>query len=132
MNASESTITLDFDQRLRRSEGRASRDRMANARVTEDEQKELAAVAKSEGKALSEWAREVLLREARSPRADALFTEIVATRMLLNLVLKSVACGEMMTAESFSSVLASVRTTKHQAATDVMEQYAAAGQKGRR
>jgi hypothetical protein len=129
MKGTDSTSSLDFDQRLRRSKGRASRDCMANARVTEDEQKELAAVAKSEGKALSEWAREVLLREARSSRTDALFTEVIATRMLLNLVLKSIACGEVMTAEVFSSVLANVRTTKHQAATDVMEQYAASGLK---
>ena len=44
--------------------------------------------------------------------------------MLLNLVLKSIACGEVMTTEQFSAVLTNVRTTKHKAATDVMEQYA--------
>jgi hypothetical protein len=102
---------------------------MANARVTRAEQQELAAAAKSEGKALSEWAREVLLREARSARADALFTEIVAIRMLLNLVLKPLSCGELMTPESFSAVLTNVRTTKRKAATDVMEHYAIPEQK---
>ncbi len=51
--------------------------------------------------------------------------------MLLNLVLKPLACGQVMTAEDFSGVLASVRTTKHKAATDVMEQYAAAEPKER-
>jgi hypothetical protein len=124
MNSTKPTNPLDLEERLTRSKGRSSRNRMANARVTEAEQEELAAVAKSEGKALSEWAREVLLREARSPRADALFTEIVAIRMLLNLVLKPLSCGEVLTPESFSAVLTNVRTTKHKAATDVMEQYA--------
>jgi hypothetical protein len=124
MNSTKPTNPLNLEERLTRSKGRSSRNRMANARVTEAEQEELAAVAKSAGKALSEWAREVLLREARSPRADALFTEIVAIRMLLNLVLKPLSCGEVLTAESFSAVLTNVRTTKHKAATDVMEQYA--------
>jgi hypothetical protein len=124
MNSTKPTNPLNLEERLTRSRGRSSRNRMANARVTEAEQEELAAVAKSAGKALSEWAREVLLREARSPRADALFTEIVAIRMLLNLVLKPLSCGEVLTPESFSAVLTNVRTTKHKAATDVMEQYA--------
>jgi hypothetical protein len=124
MNSTKPTNPLNLEERLTRSKGRSSRNRMANARVTEAEQEELAAVAKSAGKALSEWAREVLLREARSPRADALFTEIVAIRMLLNLVLKPLSCGEVLTPESFSAVLTNVRTTKHKAATDVMEQYA--------
>ena len=71
------------------------------------------------------------MREARNARTDALFTEIVATRMLLNLVLKPLACGQVMTAEEFSGVLANVRTTKHKAATDVMAQYATAEPKER-
>jgi hypothetical protein len=123
--------TIDFAKRLRRSKGRSGRTLVASAKVTKSEHSELANAAEANGKALSEWAREVLLREARSSRTDALFTEVVATRMLLNLVLKSIACGEVMTAEVFSNVLTNVRTTKHQAATDVMEQYAAAGQKER-
>jgi hypothetical protein len=44
--------------------------------------------------------------------------------MLLNLVLKPIACGEQLTAQAFSDVLTNVRTTKHKAATDVMDQYA--------
>jgi hypothetical protein len=129
MNSIEPTKPLNFEERLTRSKGRSSRNCMANARVTQAEQEELAAVAKSEGKALSEWAREVLLSEARSARADALFTETVAIRMLLNLVLKSIACGDVMTPEAFSAVLTNVRTTKHKAATDVMEQYSTVDQK---
>ncbi len=131
MNITEKAKPLDFSERLTRSKGRLSRNCMANARVTQAEQDELLGVAKSQGKALSEWAREVLLREARSSRSDALFTEIVATRMLLNLVLKPLAIGQVMTPEEFSGVLVNVRTNKHQAATDVMEQYTVTASKER-
>ena len=47
----------------------------------------------------------------------------------MNLVLKSIACGDVMTPEAFSAVLTNVRTTKHKAATDVMEQYSTIDQK---
>lgn len=130
MNLPSHTNGVSFE-RLDRPKGRAVRNKLASARVTEDELKELDAAATSGGKLFGEGAREVLLREARTPRADALFTEIVATRMLLNLVLKPLACGHVMSAEEFSGVLANVRTTKHKAATDVMEQYATAEQKER-
>jgi hypothetical protein len=129
MEAKTSAGTVDFEARLRRSQGRSGRTFVASAKVTQAEHSELEMAAQADGKALSEWAREVLLREARSARADALFTEIVAIRMLLNLVLKPLSCGELMTPESFSAVLTNVRTTKHRAATDVMEQYVIPEQK---
>ena len=128
MESSKDVTGLDF-ARLDRRKGRPVRSKLASARVTADEQKELDGAALADGKLFGEWAREVLLREARSPRVDALFTEIVATRMLLNLVLKPLACGKSMTAEEFSGVLTQVRTTKHKAAVDVIEQYATATQK---
>jgi urate oxidase len=122
---------VDFEDRLKQRIGRPSRVESVAIRFTEDELETLETVAKEKGTTLREWSREVLLREARSSRTDALFTEIVATRMLLNLVLKPLACGQVMTTEEFSGVLANVRTTKHKAATDVMAQYAAAEPKER-
>ena len=96
---------------------------MANARVTHAEQKELEAAAKGEGKALSEWAREVLLREARRTKEDAVFTELIAMRVLLNNVLRPVALGQKMSSEHFNEVLANVRAEKRKAAQEVMQQY---------
>ena len=122
---------VNFDDRLKQRIGRPSRVESVAIRFTEDELATLENSAQEKATTLREWAREVLLREARNSRGDALFTEIVATRMLLNLVLKPLACGQVITAEEFSGVLASVRTTKHKAATDVMEQYAAAELKER-
>ena len=120
---------FSFEGRLSRSKGRAGRDRVVSSRATADEHQELEAAAKAEGKALSEWSREVLLREARSPRLNALFAEVVATRMLLNLVLKPIACGKKMTEEEFSGVLTNVRTGKRKAASDVLQQYTVTEQK---
>jgi len=121
--------SLNFDERLRQRIGRPSRVESIAIRFTADELSAIERAAEGKTTTLREWAREVLLREARSPRGDALFTEIVATRMLLNLVLKSVACGEVMTPETFSAVLTKVRTTKHKQALDMMEQYATPDQK---
>ena len=122
---------LDFEDRLKQRIGRPSRVESVAIRFTEDELQTLEKVAQEKTTTLREWAREVLLREARTPRTDALFTEIVATRMLLNLVLKPLAIGQVMTPEEFSGVLVNVRTNKHQAAADVMEQYTAATPKER-
>ena len=123
MEGAVQTNNLGIADRLTRSKGRSSRNRMANARVTQDEQQELEQAAKAEGKALSEWAREVLLREARRTKDDALFTEVVAMRVLLNNVLRPLALGHRMTSESFNEVLAKVRTEKRIAAREVMQQY---------
>ena len=122
---------ITMEHRLGRGKIRDSRSRSLGTKVTLKEERELVRAAEAEGKSASEWAREVLLREARNSRTDALFTEIVATRMLLNLVLKPLACGQVMSAADFSGVLTNVRTTKHKAAADVMEQYATAEPKER-
>ena len=120
------TDQLNFSTRFQRSEGRSGRTYAATAKVTQSELSELDLIARSEQKALSEWAREVLLREARRSPHDPVFTEVVATRMLLNLVLQHVACGELMTPEMFTEMLTKVRTTKHKQALELMEQYAEA------
>ena len=122
---------MTMEQRLGRGKIRENRSRSLGTKLTLKEERELVRAAEAEGKSASEWAREVLLREARISRSDALFTEIVATRMLLNLVLKPIASGQVMTSEEFSGVLVNVRTNKHKAAADVMEQYTAPAPKER-
>ena len=131
MEATNEAPALNLKDRLDRPKGRAARDKMTGVRFTQIEMAEVDRAANDHGQLFGEWAREVLLREARNSRSDALFTEIIATRMLLNLVLKPLACGQVITAEEFSGVLTNVRTAKHKAATDVMEQYASAEPKER-
>lgn len=125
MEATELTRDLGIADRITRSKGRSSRNRMANSRVTQDEQKELERAARAEGKALSEWAREVLLREARSAKHDAMFTELVSMRMLLNNVLKVVATGQKITGENYQEIQAGVRAEKKRVALEIMQQYTA-------
>ncbi len=93
------------------------------------EEKELTQAAETEGKSASEWAREVLLREARGSRTDVLLTEIVAMRMMLNSLLRPLTCGEIITADDFTAHMTNIRTTKHKVALDILQQYATANRK---
>lgn len=115
---------ISFEDNLRRARGRTSRNYIASARVTKAEQDELEKAARSQGKALSEWCREVLLAAARRETVTPTFTEIVAIRQLLNSALRHVACGAVMTADAFQNELQGIRTSKHKAAVEVMQQYA--------
>ena len=96
---------------------------MANARVTAEEQRELHDAARAEGKSLSEWSRDVLLREARRSKDDAVFTELVATRMLLVNLIKPLILGEKVSPTWITEAMTMVRKEKHKAAQDVMQQY---------
>lgn len=116
---------IDFESSLRRARGRTSRNYIASARVTKGEQVELENAARSQGKALSEWCREALLAAARGEVVTPTFTEVVAIRQLLNSALETIACGEAVTREAFQTQLQTIRSTKHRAAAEVMQQYAA-------
>jgi hypothetical protein len=116
---------LDVETRIRRSKGRSGRTISATARVTRGEQNEMEAAAKQKGQSLSEWCREVLLAAAREDTITPTFTEIVAIRQLLNSTLRNVACGVVMTPEAFQTELQVIRSSKHKAAAEVMQQYVA-------
>lgn len=102
---------------------------MASARVTDDELKTLEAAAQVEGKLLAEWARQVLLRAARSNKDDALFTEVIAIRMFLNNLLGPIAGGQTVTEKNYVEIMEHVRLGKRSAAREVMRQYTEAEQK---
>ncbi len=115
--------TPSLDIRLARSTGRSGRDRMANARVTAIEQRELHNAARARGKSLSEWAREILLQEARRSDDDPLFTELIATRMILLNLLKPLAMGQVVTPDDFARISATVRNDKRKVAQEIQQQY---------
>ena len=120
--------TKDLDSRLSRSQSRSARAFVAQARITEDERKDLLRAARSEGRALGEWAREVLLREARRSE-DPLFTELIATRMILLNLLKPLAMGQIVTSEDFTRISATVRSDKRKVAQEIQQQYITASPK---
>lgn len=115
------------EDRVRRALGRHARKISATAKLTRDEHNELESAAARAGKALGEWSREVLLSTARGESISPTFTEIVAIRQLLNATLRSLACGDTMTPEAFQKELQIIRSSKHKAAVEVMQQYAEAG-----
>ena len=114
---------IDFESRTSRSHGRAGRTYVASAKVTRKEQEEIEHAAYKSGKALSEWARDVLLQEARRSQDDAVFTELVATRMLLVNLIKPLILGEKVSPTWITEAMTMVRKEKHKAAQDVMQQY---------
>ena len=69
-----------------------------------------------------EWAREVLLREARRTE-DPLFIELIATRMILLNLLKPLAMGQVVTPEEFTRISATVRSDKRKVAQEIQQQY---------
>ena len=123
MKSLTTTDIISFENRFQRSRGRTGRTHSANVKLTKDELAELEAIAQSEKKALGEWARDVLLREARRPDSDAVFTEIVATRMLMVNLIKPLILGKPVTSEWITEAMSAVRREKRRAAQEVMQQY---------
>jgi len=110
-------------QRLGRGKIRASRSRSLGTKLTIKEELELVRAAESEGKSASEWAREVLLRDARRAGNDPLFIELIATRMILLNLLKPLAMGQKVTPEDFTRISATVRSDKRKVAREIQQQY---------
>ncbi len=123
------SATLNIAERIERQRGREVRTESVAVRVTKAEEVAMIRAAAAQGLALREWAREVLLREARSTGTDALFSEVVALRMMLANLLRPACCGESITGEVFDAQLQNIRNTKQQMAQEVRQQYAAASGK---
>ena len=126
MNTLKPTPVLKLDTRISRSQSRSARSCVAQARVTEEEHRVLLTAARLDGKALGEWAREILLREARRSADDPLFTELIATRMILLNLLKPLAMGQVVTPEDFTRISATVRSDKRKVAQEIQQQYSKA------
>jgi hypothetical protein len=122
---------LDMQERFRQRIGRPSRVRSIAIRFTEDEARELEEVASAQGTTVREWARELLLREARREDGDALFTELVATRMLMVNLFKPLITGKPVSPEWVTEVMAAVRKEKRKAAQEVRQQYSKEKEGGR-
>lgn len=124
MKSINKSADLGISSRIRRSQGRFARNAIASAKVTQEERLELATAAENAGKAFSEWAREVLLREARSGVSDrAVFTELIAMRMLLNMTLRPLYLGETGTLANYDQILAEAKNGKHETAAGVLKPY---------
>jgi hypothetical protein len=116
---------LDLKRRLdRRLKSGALRTRTIGARVTETEEEELIAAAKRSGQNVSEWTRDILLNAARTAKEDAIFTELIATRLLLVNLLKPMLLGEPVPENWITDAANGVRGVKHKAAAELRREYA--------
>ena len=118
------SFDLGIASRIRRSRGRGGRVYPVTSKLTREERDELTRAATREGKDLGEWARDVLLSHVHQGRAEAAaFTELIALRMLLNAVLRSIVVGKKMSESEYNTLLTELRKTKHATAQDVLTQY---------
>ena len=116
---------LNLEERLSQRIGRASRVRSVAIRFTEEEAQLIEAAAKEDGTTLREWSRAALLGQALRSKDDALFVELIATRMLLLNLLKPLAMGEKLTQQGFAEIAAQVRSEKRKVAQEIQQQYTA-------
>lgn len=70
-----------------------------------------------------EWCRSILLGETRRRDEDALFTELIATRMLMVNLLKPLILGKPVSQEWLTEAMTAVRKAKRKAAQEVLQQY---------
>jgi len=114
---------------LRRLRGRMARSQSIGTKLTPDEEHQILVAAEADGKAPSEWARDLLLRGAvasnRGEMEMHIFTELVGIQMLLMNALDPLLRGEKMTQEQLAALYRRVQATK---ATQAQELLAKRGQ----
>ena len=108
--------TEEHETNLRRLRGRVARSRSVGTKLTPDEERQILAAAEAEGKAPSEWARDLLLRGAFSANHGEMelhiFTELVGIQMLLMSTLDPLLRGDKLTQEQLTILFRRVQTTK--------------------
>jgi len=111
----------------RRLRGRSRRDVTVSTKITAEEFALISATSGTAGRAIGEWMREVLLKEARSGSdslgSEQLMTEIIGLQMFLTRVLSAVASGERMSREQCQDLMRNVKANKRRAALDALTQY---------
>ena len=109
---------------LQRLRGRVARSRSIGTKLTPDEEQQILEAAEAQGKAPSEWARDVLLRGAittnRGEMEIHIFTELVGIQMLLMNTLEPLLRGDKMTQEQLTVLFRRVQTTKAAQAQELL------------
>ena len=115
-------VAIDVGGRLRRSRGRSARAFSVSSRVTEQEFRALEKAAAENGKAVGEWAREVLVEAAQRSGPDAVLVELVATRMLLVNMVKMIGQGLQISDADYAKINTQVQGAKRRVASEIAEQ----------
>ena len=122
MSLTASPVSFDLSTRLRRSRGRSGRVFSINSKLTEPELRLLENAAANSGKAVSEWAREVLLETAQRTGPDVVLVELVATRMLLVNMLKMIGQTRALPEAEYTKIHAEVQKAKRRIARELADQ----------
>jgi hypothetical protein len=101
-----------------------ARSRSIGTKLTPAEEKQILAAAEADGKAPSEWARDLLLRGAISTNRGEMelhiFTELVGIQMLLMSTLEPLLRGDKLTQEQLAMLFRRVQTTKATQAQELL------------
>ena len=101
-----------------------SRNRTVSTKLTELEFAEAERAAAARGQWLSEWVRDVIVREVRIESeeriAEHAFTELVGLQLLLMNVLQPLLLGQKISAEQFQSLVEQIQTTKQNKAHELL------------
>jgi hypothetical protein len=112
------------EKSLRRLRGRMARSQSIGTKLTPDEERQILVAAEADGKAPSEWARDLLLRGAvacnRGEMEMYIFTELVGIQMLLMNALDPLLRGEKMTQEQLAALYRRVQATKTTQAQELL------------
>ena len=112
------------EKSLRRLRGRMARSQSIGTKLTPDEERQILVAAEADGKAPSEWARDLLLRGAvasnRGEMEMHIFTELVGIQMLLMNALDPLLRGDKMTQEQLAALYRRVQTTKTTQAQELL------------
>jgi hypothetical protein len=116
--------TEKSEKNLRRLRGRMARSQSIGTKLTPDEERQILVAAEADGKAPSEWARDLLLRGAlasnRGEMEMHIFTELVGIQMLLMNALDPLLRGEKMTQEQLAALYRRVQATKTTQAQELL------------
>ena len=122
MSLTASPDSLDLIKQLRRSRGRSGRVFSVNSKLTEPELRLIENAASHNGKAVSEWAREILIEAARRTGPDVVLVELVATRMLLVNMLKMIGQTRALPEAEYTKIHSEVQKVKRRIARELTEQ----------
>jgi hypothetical protein len=104
-------------------------DRAANrvcpvtVKLTQDEHRRVTELAEGLGQARSEWIRRLILADLQrandQPQADPLLAEIIGVRLLLVNLLQPRDEKEMLTKQTFETLLGEIKRIKKQLAIEI-------------
>ena len=116
----ESTNTIHTP----RLKGRETRSRSIGTKLTPSEEQKVIAAAEAQGKAPSEWARDLLLRGAfadnRSYMELHIFTELVGIEMLMMKTFEPILRGEKLEPDQIAVLFRQVQSSKAAKAQELL------------